>query len=200
MAEAGNWKDILKAQNEDLARLETMDAELNSKRDSIGASASGAGIARKPSGGASSLLAGRRKGVPRSASSESPPVSPVARGTRQFNNAEGHNTAPRDEFACFGDIYGGEGDGDHGHDEQHGDAGSAATAEEDSASQARSPTQQEAERAPETQDRYLKAKVKLQTQQLQVASELKLRMEEETRDLQRQLKQERENSKGQKTR
>lgn len=196
MAEIGNWKDILKAQNDDLARLETMDAELNSKRES------GAGVALRPSSGASTLLA-RRKSSPRSAS-VSPPASPVVgvQGNRQFNTVEGHHVARRDEFACFGDIYGGDGDSDHGDDNRHHDdeAVSASAAEQDNKSQVRSPGQQGLERAPETQDRYLKAKVKLQTQQLQVASELKLRMEEETRDLQRQLKQERENSKGQKNR
>jgi len=52
----------------------------------------------------------------------------------------------------------------------------------------------EIERAPETADRYTKAKVSFMTKQLSDATEIRTRLEEQVRDLQRQLKTSREDN------
>lgn len=171
MAEmTGNWKDILKAQNEDLARLETMNENINSQ----------SGGSAKAHRRDSQSIFERKRAAPRNA--DAPSFS---------NEPSPYQSLDHDEHYNFGNFYGGDGHpGAAAQDDKTALVPEAAS----------SPVHKEADKAPETGDRYAKAKVKLQAQQLQAAHELKLKMEEETRDLQRQLKQERENSKQQKSR
>jgi hypothetical protein len=153
-----NWKDVLRAQQEDLARLEALDAELNENQISSDIDK----LLKRPP--RTEVRTGSRGGADMAAV----PIPPASR--------QGHvHSPPRP--ALDDSILDNDGP--------------------------QSPTlevvdklrKDDAEHAPETADRILRAKYTFMSKQLAAATELRKKMEEQSRDQQRQLQTEREEKK-----
>jgi len=139
-----NWKDVLKSQHDDLARLEEMDAALNENQISADIDK----ILKRP---ANAPIRYERE----PAYTPAPPLPAH------------HSSPPRPA-----------------RNEEHEDYSTEGP-----------PLPDKPELAPETADRMMRAKYTFMSKQLTAALELRKKMEEQTRDLQRQLKTEREDKK-----
>ena len=200
-----NWQDVLKSQNEDLKRLEAMDAEMN--EDVLGLDADISSVMRKTS---ISTLAKGGAGVSSSSRTSSAPVGSV------FHQ--------RDTTTQISDMYDEENIGDEEIGFPNGEDSGNSLAQESNADDIQeiemyldgldqrpksSPTQSKSPagsltgttpKAPAANLRFQNAKLKVLTKQLDDEKQLRQKMTEQINDLQRQLKTEREDSKNHKKR
>mmetsp|Transcript_20828 Transcript_20828/g.29841 ORF Transcript_20828/g.29841 Transcript_20828/m.29841 type:complete len:381 (+) Transcript_20828:73-1215(+) len=204
-SKSGNWKDVLKSQNNDLQRLQAKDAALSADHNTQNI------MNFDPANLVPVTPETKHHRVLSSSSANSSISSHSAAAARSkrlaLHNSGGESSAPSPPFGKRGsqfamdDIYDNKSDESllmnssrdniqnsntkgqapsHGMEElnsspHHGEtAGIAAT---------------------ETAERFVKAKLKLLTKQLEDGVELRLKMEEQNKDLQRQLKTEREENK-----
>ena len=210
-----NWQDVLKSQNEDLRRLEAMDAEIN--EDVLGLDADISSVMRKTSisglsrgigGGASSAMSGSAS-TTTAPSRASAPVGSVfhqrdaavnARDMYEGNNGEEEIGFPADEGNSNSLVQSSTTD-DIQEIEMYLDG--IEQRPKSSPTQSRSPAGSltgTTPKAPASNLRFQNAKLKVLTKQLDDEKELRQKMNEQIHDLQRQLKSEREDSKNYKKR
>ena len=136
MASNGNWRDILKAQNEDIVKLEFMDADIN--RQQQRSPSPGGGVRRQSFVGAVDVNVDALRNSPRmkppgkNSTPDDSPSGPVLR--KQFFAPPAH-----DDSYSFSNIY-----AKDGNEHQRTDTVPDTP---------KSPSQTQAAKAPETADR-----------------------------------------------
>ena len=210
-----NWQEVLKSQNDDLRRLEAMDAELN--EDVLGLDADISSVMRKTT--ISNLSRGTGGGASSSAS-----ASANAASSRTSSAPFGSVFHQRDNTAQMRDMYNEDDIGEEEIGFPAGDDNRNSLAQGSAADDIQeiemyldgieqrpksSPTQSKSPagsltgttpKAPASNLRFQNAKLKVLTKQLEDEKQLRQKMNEQINDLQRQLKTERDDSKSYKKR
>lgn len=185
---SGGWKSSVKATQEDLQRLQDLDAALTEEQAVV------ENIER-------TLSAQRRGSVARSNSFNSRVIAAKNSSANVIPNSSVVPTsATKADLSSMADIYGDMDLSSPGHDAPVTSArptsarrGSALIANPMNGHG--SPVAPEKISAPETADRFSRAKVQLLAKQLNDANELRVKLEEQVKGLQKQLNTSREENK-----